>query len=132
MFFIKALLIAAFFSANHASATKTVDIEVTNTLSNIMNVYDNCPSEVAALETCNDGHGAFTSCADCAWTDLLDGTESSSCGDLQSQAAGDYSSCTSCLNECEDELNALLLCAVDLYCGGVGEQPVPVSKGLMC
>ena len=118
------LLITTLFSSNHgAFASEPVDIEVTNTLFNLLNVYDNCPDQVAALETCQGGNGNFTSCVDCAWTDLLDGSENPSCDILLSQAAGDYSECTLCDGGCDEELNSMLVCAVDLYCGG-DEQPV--------
>ena len=125
--------IAVVSSVYHgASATRDVGIEVTNTLFNIMNVYDNCRDEVATLETCNGGHGDFTSCTDCAWTALLDGTVDPGCQHLLGDAGNDYSECTSCKNECEEELESMLTCAVNLYCSNAEQEQPVSSKCFMC
>jgi hypothetical protein len=75
-----------FFAVNRdnifisASKSKKIDQAVTNTLDNVMNIYDNCPSDVEAVESCYGGHENFTSCVNCAWTNLLDESEQPGCG----------------------------------------------------
>jgi hypothetical protein len=100
-----------------ASKSKNIAVAITNTLDNVMNIYDNCPSEVEALESCYGGHESLTSCVNCAWTNLLDESEQPDCTRLHEVADQDYAQCTECnAVECNDELEAMLTCAVGLYC----------------
>jgi hypothetical protein len=84
----------------------------------VINIEDQCQSEVDELEECYQNHQAgLEECVDCAWIEVLSDTADIHCDDeilavLETKAA----ECDGCLSECGEQQASLLSCAVDLYC----------------
>jgi hypothetical protein len=89
------------------SAEETVDT--------LMNIFANCPDEVADLESCYADQAALMECVNCAWIDILSET-SVDCDGLQAALEADAATCDSCLSECEEQQASLITCADSLYC----------------
>lgn len=70
------------------------------TADTLMNVFANCPKEVAQFESCYEDKATFMECANCAWIDTLSET-SVVCDGLQAVLEDDAAKCDSCLNERE-------------------------------
>jgi hypothetical protein len=96
----------------------------------VINIEDNCQSEVDELEECYEEEQAeLEECVNCAWIEVLSGTADIHCDDeilavLETKAA----ECDRCLAECGEQQASLLSCAVDLYCPMDDEEGIEVSQ----
>jgi hypothetical protein len=104
--------------------TPVVEEAIPNVFQSVVEVLNQCTNETAALADCYGDYGKMETCAECAWTRVLN-EMNQGCIGINEIAVSDYQACidtpipntesTYCNNNCNNEPAAVWDCARPLY-----------------